>query len=253
MQTFRTRRSPFLAPACLALLALGTFGAPARAQDPTQEIQDIVNRIDEQMREIDRWLQESAQKGNAASKPRDLLERGQQQSGKVIEDIDELIQKLQQMRQQSKSQSQSQDQQQQQQQQQDQQQQQGQQQQGQQQQGNRQEGTNPDFMQQEQGQQQGQRQEGQQGQQEQPGQPQPQGQPDGPDQQQGPGENRQGNRPPGEGTEQVPPGAGDAAWGELQGYLNALKNRGSPPKVPERFRKYWEAHLKDQRDKTGGR
>jgi hypothetical protein len=29
--------------------------------------------------------------------------------------------------------------------------------------------------------------------------------------------------------------------------MNFLKNRGSrPPEVPEKFRKYWEAHLKQK-------
>ena len=36
--------------------------------------------------------------------------------------------------------------------------------------------------------------------------------------------------------------AGD--WGNLQPYLNFLKNRGAEPKVPEKYRRYFEAYIK---------
>ncbi|MCA9544746.1 MAG: hypothetical protein KC613_10165 [Myxococcales bacterium] len=39
-------------------------------------------------------------------------------------------------------------------------------------------------------------------------------------------------------------GEGEGQWGELQPYLNFLKNRGTSPKVPPKFRKYYEAYLK---------
>ena len=53
---------------------------------------------------------------------------------------------------------------------------------------------------------------------------------------------------------QQPPqrGQGDETWGELQPYVNFLKNRGSSPKVPEKYRKYWEAYLKGKQG-SGGR
>lgn len=219
------------------------LSAPLAAQDPAEEIKQIVQRIDEQMRTIDQWLLESARKGEAASKGHELLQKGQQHSDKVVEDIDELIKKLQQMRQQSqRSQSQPQDQQQQDQQ--------GQQQQRQrnQQNRNRTENERQEFVQQE-------PQEGQQ-QQPQPGKPEPQPgrqKPDGPEASPDPGENRPGNRPPDNGTEKVAPGAGDGTWGELPNYANFLKNKGSAPKVPEKFRKYYEGYLKEEAGKGKGK
>jgi hypothetical protein len=214
------------------------------AQDPAEEIKQIVQRIDEQMRTIDQWLLESAKKGEAASKGHDLLQKGQQHSDKVVEGIDELIQKLQQMRQQSQRQSQSQDQDQQQQ---DQQQQQQQRQRNQQNRP-RNENERQEFVQQE-------PQEGQQ-QQPQQGQPQPQPgrqNPDGPEASREPGENRPGNQPPDNGTEKVAPGTGDGTWGELPTYANFLKSKGSAPKVPEKFRKYYEGYLKEEAGKGKGK
>jgi hypothetical protein len=236
---------------CAAIGAFVTLSALAQAapaqvpQDPVREIREIVQRIDEQMREIDSWLLQSARKGGTGRKGRELLDKGQQKSEKVVEDIDALIEKLESMRQQSRNRSQSQqeqDQQQQDQQQQDQQQQ-GQPQQGQRgQRGNRRENQGPDFVQQ--GEPQGQ--QPQQGQQEGQQQDPAGGQPTGPEPSMGPGENRPGDRPPGEGTERVPPGTGEGSWGELQSYVNFLKNRGSQPQVPEKFRKYWEAYLREK-------
>ncbi|HLQ36840.1 MAG TPA: hypothetical protein VK348_03500 [Planctomycetota bacterium] len=208
--------------------------------NPTEEIKQIVERVDEQLKKIDELLQQSARKSGNDKKPSTLLGESQQQSEAAVQGLDELIEKLEQMRQQSKSRSQNQDQQQPQQQQDPQQQQQpqpgGQR--------NRRDSQTPDFVQQQQ-------------QQPKPGQnqPQPPGQPqgqpnDGPDPK-GPGENVQGNRPPNQDTDKGQRGTGDDSWGDLQPYTNFLKNRGSLPKVPEKFRKYWEAYLKSKQEKKG--
>ena len=58
------------------------------------------------------------------------------------------------------------------------------------------------------------------------------------------GQNKVGNNPPNSATGPGQPGTGDGGWGDLQPYLNFLRNRGASPKVPEKFRKYYEAYLK---------
>ncbi|MCA8977606.1 MAG: hypothetical protein KDC98_22975, partial [Planctomycetes bacterium] len=118
---------------------------------------------------------------------------------------------------------------------------------------NRRENDTPDLVQQpQQGEQ---RQPGEQQQQgEHQQQPQPSGDPQGGREQITPGENRQGKAPPEGEAGPGNPGQGSESWGELQPYLNSLKNRGSPPKVPPKYRKYWEAYLKNRREagKEGG-
>lgn len=73
--------------------------------------------------------------------------------------------------------------------------------------------------------------------------------PDGPQPNADGGQNRKGNPPQDGSAGQANPGEGDAQWGQLQPYVNFLKNRGSPPKVPEKFRHYFEAYLKNQQGK----
>lgn len=245
----RGSRPAFLAAAVAALLA----GAPrAQGQPSPEEIASIARRVAEQMQEIDRMLLESGKKDAQRSRPKELLQQATERSKDVELGIDELIQKLQQMkdRQNSQSSSESQDQQQQNQQEQQDQQQQQQQQRGNQQQQNRRENRTPDFVQQEQRQ----RQENQQqGQEPQPGQQQPARPDRGNQQQDRPpqpgGRNTSGNNPPDSESEAGLRGAGDGEWGELQPYVNFLKTRGSPPKVPEKFRKYWEAYLRSKQEK----
>lgn len=222
-------------------------GAPLLAQDPSlREIQEIAKRVDEQLREIDRLLLESskARGGEGGSRPQQLLQQSRQQSEVVEQGIDELITKLTEMKNQSQSSQQSQDQQQQDQQQQ---QQQGQpQQQGQNRQ--RRENEMPDFVQQgeQQQQPQGQPQPGEQQQQQ---QQQQRGQrPEGGEQDPVGGENRPANAMPDQETAPGQPGTGEDEWGKLPPYMNFLKNRGSSPKVPDKFRKYWEAYLKSTGD-----
>lgn len=240
--------------------------ASLRAQDPEamREIQEIARRVDEQLQEIDRLLLESGKKGQARSKPKDLLQQARQRSESVEGGIDELIDKLNQMKNQSGGGSgqpdedqQSQGQQGQQQQRQQQQQQQGQQSQGQQGQQNRRENQTPDLVdrrnregqqqgEQQQGQQQPGQQQGQQPQGQQQGQPQD-GKPEGGQESKDGGQNRPGSAPDDGGVGPANPATGDGTWGELQPYMNFMKNRGSrPPQVPEKFRKYWEAYLKQK-------
>ena len=218
--------------------------APLAAQDPSlREIQEIARRVDEQLREIDRLLLESAKaRGDSGAKPPELLQQSRQQSEVVEQGIDELIEKLTQMKNRSQSGGSSGDQQQQPQD--------GQQQQGQQdpqQGGNRPRRENPmeDFVDQsqQQGQQQQQQQQGQQQDQQQQGAKPQDGEvnPEG-------GENRPPTQLPDNETAPGQPGTGEGEWGKLQSYVNQLKNRGSPPKVPEKYRKYWEAYLKSTGD-----
>ena len=88
---------------------------------------------------------------------------------------------------------------------------------------------------------------------EQPGQRQEQagqGNPLGGQDHNGPGQNRTGNRQPEPDVGPGQPGQGEGQWGELPPYVNFLKNRGSAPTtVPAKYRKYWEAYLKQ---KPGG-
>lgn len=235
-----------------AALAVPTAPVTAQGADPAKEIQELARRVGEQLEQIDRLLLESSRKNQPRATPTEKLQQAHTTSDAVQTGIDELIDKLNEMKNQSGG-GQSQDQQQQQQQQQQDQQQQGQQ---QQQQGRQQrrENETPDFVQQPKegqqpgeqpsGQQPGERPDGQQpGQQQQP----QNGNPNGTQQGNDPGQNTTGNRQlePDLGPGQK--GTGEAGWGELQDYVNFLKNRGSPPKVPEKFRKYWEAYLKNKR------
>ena len=230
----------------LALLLPATqLSAQFGGGNPMEEIKEIADAVDKQLKEIDRLLMESGKKGQARKAPKEMLEQAAESSRIAEDGIDKLIEKLSEMSQQSSSSSSSSSQQQQQEQQQQQQQ---QQQQGQQQ--NRRENQTPEFVQQpQQGeQQQQQQQQGQQeGQQQQPQGGQPQ---DGQEQQSA-GENRTGNNPPQDPTGEGQRGSGAQEWGGLQRYLNFLKNRGTTPKVPEKFRRYHEAYLK--RKAAGGK
>ncbi|MCA8964709.1 MAG: hypothetical protein H6838_05845 [Planctomycetes bacterium] len=220
----------------------------AQGADPAKEIKELAKRVGEQLEEIDRLLLESSKKNQPRATPTEKLQQAKTTSEAVESGIDELIDKLNEMKNQGGG-GQSEDQQQKQQ---DQQQQQGQQ---QQQQGNnqRRENQTPDFVQQpKDGQQQGQK-PGEQQPGEQPGGNKPQdqqkrdGNPNGAQQSNDPGQNTTGNRQPEPETGPGQPGTGEGGWGELQDYVNFLKNRGSPPKVPEKFRKYWEAYLRNKR------
>jgi hypothetical protein len=218
-----------------------------RAQgDPTRDIQELARAVEQQLQEIDRLLLESGKKNQARQTPKELLQQARERSEAVEGGIDKLIEKLNEMKNQgggggggpSDEPKPS-----------DQDQPPGQPQQGQ---GgrNRRENQTPELVPRPQAQ-------PQQGEQPQPGQGEPKPQPAGAQPQHGQenpdgGENARGNRPPESETGPANPGTGDGSWGELQPYMNFLKNRGSrPPAVPEKFRKYWEAYLK-QKQGTGG-
>lgn len=249
------------------LLAAALVWSPLRAQEPdlVKQIQEIATRIDEQLQEIDRLLLESGKKAQPRSKPREMLQQSQERSRDVETGIDELIQKLTEMKNSGGGQSQSSEQQQQQQQQQDQQGEKNQQDQRSKGQQTRRENQTPDFVKQPQeGQPQGQEPgepKGQPGEKpgeqagEKPGEQQPQqpgqGPPKGGQESNTPGENRQGNRQLEPDLGPGKPGEGEGSWGELQSYTNFIKNRGSLPTVPPKYRKYWEAYLKSKQGGTG--
>jgi hypothetical protein len=233
---YMTFRLAFLALAVTAML-------PAQQPDPREEIKEIARSIDEQLQQIDKLLLESSKKNQARSTPKELLQKAHEQSTTAESGIDQLIEKLNQMKQQGQSGSQGEEQQPQDQQ--------GQprEQQGQGQQ-NRRENQNPAFVKQPpQDQQQGQKPEGQK-----PDQKPSDGRPEGGQETPGPGENTRGNRPLESELGPPNPGQGSENWGELQSYANFLKNRGSAPtKVPEQYRKYWEAYLRQKQGKPAGK
>lgn len=229
----------------LAIWACVTWAAaaalPAQGRDPMHEIQELARSVDEQLQEIDRLLMESGKQSQTRERPQQLLEQASERSATARDGIDQLIEKLTEMKNRSSSESGSGE---------------GEGQPGQgsgqqpQPQGapkNRRENETPDFVQQPKPE------PGAPGQQPKPGQEQPgEGQPQGAQQTDDPAENRTGNRPPESETGPPQRGQGDETWGELQPYVNFLKNRGSSPKVPEKYRKYWEAYLKGKQG-SGGR
>lgn len=228
-------------------IALATV-LPAQGQDPREEIKEIARSIDEQLQEIDKLLLESSKKNQARNTPKDLLQKAHERSTTAESGIDQLIEKLNEMKQRGQSSSQGE---QDQQPKDDKQQGQPRDQQGQGQQ-NRRENQNPDFVQQPpQGQQQGKpKPDGQPKPDQKPGDGRPEGGQESP----GPGENTRGNQPPQSELGPPNPGQGSENWGELQPYANFLKNRGSAPtKVPEQYRKYWEAYLRQKQGKTAGK
>lgn len=228
----------------------------AQGQDPMREIQEIARAVDEQLQEIDRLLLESGKKNQARQKPKEMLQQARERGDAVEGGLEKLIEKLNEMKNQSGNQPSPQQQPQDEQGEQDPS---GQQrpkpQQGQR---NRRENQTPDLVPR---QQPGEQQPGgqqPQGQQPQPGQGQPQPQPQQGNPQGGQenptgGQNTTGNRQPEPETGPGNPGTGEGSWGELQPYMNFLKNRGSrPPQVPEKFRKYWEAYLKSKQGQGQG-
>lgn len=231
----------FVPFAAVLITALGTL--PAQGRDPIEEIQEIARRVEEQLREIDKLLLESGQKSQTRTQQHETLKRASERSEAVDGGIEELIEKLTEMKNQRGS-GQPQDQQDQKDQQQGQSQPQGGDPRNGQPQGApqaRRENQTPDFVQQPKT----------GGQQQQPGQgqekPVPQGRPQSGQETRDGGENRPPNQQQPE-PELGPgqPGTGDETWGDLQPYLNRIKNRGSTPRVPEKYRKYWQAYLKSR-------
>lgn len=68
-----------------------------------------------------------------------------------------------------------------------------------------------------------------------------------------PGEQRTGAPPTPDPTGPGQPGAGEAGWGELPPYLQFLRHRGSRPRMPDAFRKFYEAYLKAEQRKKDDR
>jgi hypothetical protein len=252
--------------ACVAAW-LGLAPALPAQGDPIREIQEIARAVDEQLQEIDRLLLESGKKSQPRQKPKELLQQAGERSQAVEDGIDTLIEKLQQMKNQGGGGSSSSDQQPDPNQQNQDQGQQGQQPKPQGQgQRNRNENKTPDIAprpgekpggEQPGGEQPGGEKPQGQGQQPQPGEgtcPKPggDGQPQGGEETKDGGKNTTGNRQIEPETGPGTAGSGEGSWGELQPYMNFLKNRGSPPpQVPEKFRKYYEAWLK-QNPGAGG-
>lgn len=231
----------------LFLLGAGQALPALRAQvgDPMREIQEIARQVDEQLQEIDRLLLESGRRDQPRQKPKQLLQQAHERSEAVEQDINKLIDKLNELKQQGGNSSSQDQQDQQQQDQQDQ----GQQHKPQGGQRNRRENQTSEFTQRRQP---GEQQQPQPGEGQQPDQPQPSGQPNGGQENPDGGQNTRGNQQLEPELAPGQPGTGDGSWGELQPYVNFLKNRGSMPKVPEKYRKYWEAYLK-QKQASGGR
>jgi hypothetical protein len=237
---------------CLALLLpLANVQAQMGGGDPAEEIKEIARAIDKQLKEIDKLLLQSGRKGQTRKKPMELLKQAAESSLTVQDGIEKLIEKLNEMKQQGGGGGQPSEQPQDDQQGSQSEQQQSGQQSGQQSQGNQQrrENQTPDFVQQPQ--------EGQSpGEQGKPGQQQGQkpdqmpgsenGPPKGGSESKDGGQNKLGNNPPNSPTGPGQPGTGDGGWGNLQPYLNFLRNRGASPKVPEKYRKYYEAYLKNK-------
>lgn len=259
MNTFRMHS--FL---IVALAAVAAPTASLRAQfggDPQREIQEIAESIDKQLKEIDRLLLESGKAGQSRAKPREMLEQAAEGTRIVEHGLDKLIEKLQDMSNQSSNSRSS-----------------GQQSSGQQSQsepsqsgqgqmgrsdGNRRENQTPEFIDQgqregqQQGEQQGQQpgeqegqQQGQEGQQDQQSQNQQQnGNPQQGQESRTGGQNQTGNNPPQSPIGPGNRGDGQGSWGELQPYLNFLRNRGTSPEVPAKYRKYYEAYRKGKAEK----
>ena len=214
---------PFLLTVCGALCPR----ASAQFENPAEKIKEIAEEVAKELQEIDRLLLQTGTGSNAAEGMKsaakrmgELLDQSKASQGKVVNKIDELIKTLEQMKgQQSQSGGQSQ---------------------GQQRDGQKQR---------QQGQQQRQATEVPDG--EQP-MPNPQGQQPksskgDPEQQ---GQNRPADRAPQDGTERVKPADDTERWGVLPAYEEMLKNRGGRPKVPEKYRRFHEAFLKQQAEKA---
>lgn len=223
------------------LLQLGVLGVLVSltprlsAQDPAEAVKKILEKVSEEMADIDRLLRESSRKaagqssgeaGSDSESAKDLVDETRDSQQRVVRGIDDLIDELQQMAQQSSSSSSSSE---------DQQDQQQQQQQQQRQRSEREQTQTPDQIDQSQQQQQNQQEQQQQGQQEQPmdGSEDPQA-----------GENKPGQRRPGDPLEEVSRGESGVFEAELPAYAKFLHSRGGAPKVPTKYRRLHEAWLR---------
>lgn len=234
------------------VLACG-LGFPAPAQgEAEQKIQQLLGKIRSEMAEIDRLLlQTSSREGakgaqqalkRSAAEIQKLIEQSKNSQDSVVKNIDELIQELQKMSQQRSQQPQE-----------------GEtgdpserpqpgQQSPERQRAQQREGVQTPEMVEQQRQQQQQQQGKQQQGQPQPGERDPQGN------QKDPLQARQqpGKTPPGQGEEKVDRPGDTQRWGVLPKYLEFMHSRGGMPEVPEKYRRFYESYLKQDRkhDKT---
>lgn len=250
----------FRAAAVLAaLFALCPTAVRAQLEgDPQERIKEIARKVAEEMKEIDRMLLEAASRsrqgatsgeaagttGEAAGgmersveRMRQLLQQSSTSQGQTVQNISELIREIESMKGSGSSQGDDpngqggqgrqdmnrQDP--------------GQGQQGQQ--GTRDQTMTPEMVRQQQGQQEGQE----------PGKPEG-GDPTGNQENPAGGQNTRTGQQPDGATDRVERNDEAAQWGNLPKYLQFLQGRGGAPEVPDRYRKYVEAFVK-QGQKSG--
>lgn len=208
-----------------ALLIAGTLllaaRAPAQFGDPRQRIREIADGVAKQMQEIDELLLRNhpgnAGGGGQATDVEDMLKQTSSGQHQVVDQIDELIQEL------SKMQGE----------------------------GGGQQSGQPRNRQQQQG--------GDRGQQRRQQTPIDEGanpaRPGGEQPQrddanrQDAGTNKPADRPPEDPTEHANRSRVDDRWGDLPFYQEFLKTRGGAPEVPEKYRRFQEAFLKQSATK----
>lgn len=219
----------FLIRTGFLVLSAALCAPGARAQiEGADEIKKLLDKVAEELAEIDRLLRESGGAGarQSAEQIRESLQQSTERSQSAQEEIQRLIDQLEQLRGgqgggQGQPQQRPQD---------------GSQEGQQRPERPRQENEVPPFLRQDDPQQQDQQQDQQRG-----------GQPEGGQEIPDAGQNREGQNPPENETGPGQPGAGTDSWGELQPYVNFLKNRGGETKVPEKFRRYYEAYIRSQK------
>ncbi len=207
---------------------LCSAAATAQFEDPATKVRELAEDVARQMEEIDRLLLQrgsedpaaaSAALRNSAEKIGELLDQTTESQQGVVDRIDELITTIQKMAGQGGG-----------------------------------GGGSSQDRQQQQGEQQPQRQPGQRQQSDtseavdqRPGEGEQLDDADGPQRQDEPGTNRENATPEASDTEQVERDADASAWGRLQMYEQMLKTRGGPPRIPDKYRRYYEAFLERAR------
>ena len=215
--------------------------------DPTETVRLLTEKIGEQMKEIDRLLLETGREASGNANAKERLDNSKESSRQAVDAIDQLIEELDKMANQQggggggasdkpsgspppKGSGQDRPQ--------------------NGQQGARQENETPQV---------GEKPENQGGQEqpkpgessgEQQPQDQPSGQPNGQEQQQEPGTNKlDGQSAPQNPTDEFERKQAGGEWGNLPPYLMHLKSRGSPPQIPAKYRRLYEAYLRQAAEK----
>lgn len=236
----------YVAP--LALFA--ALSAPARAQDedPRAKIKELAQKVADELQNVDRLLlqrERGSQQGAREAMERaragiqkllDESKQGQQEAAKGIDELIAEIQKMQSKSSQSSESSESE----------------GSQQsqrppnqessQQQREQGQRDQTQTPDHIRQD-------------GQQPKPGEqkPDPHGEPKGNQPEEGKGQQVRGGKIPESETERTQRDGRSEEWGGLPKYLQFLQGRGGLPEVPEKYRKFLEAYMKQSAPAKDGR